>query len=333
MTSDIINALGEWTEAQYGRTGLTLHPLAGDASFRRYFRMLEDGRPLSCLAVYAPNATENNPATVAVAAGLRRLQLRVPDIKAYDLERGFLLVEDFGNDLLFRCAEREKATVLYRQALKPLLQFYKTVEFPEWSMGSFNEQLLLQELHWFEHWFLNIHCGVSLTSEEQQKLHDVFHQLQWKAQEQPQVLIHRDYHSRNLMCLPEGDVGILDWQDAMWGPITYDAVSLLRDCYKQWPVEWVRDRLREHYDELIAQHLIQNTWEEYEEWFDWMGIQRHLKAIFIFARKYHRDGVDAYLPDIQVGLSYLQHVLPRYHTLHFLKDCLERHGLFSEVTA
>ncbi|MDH5376823.1 MAG: phosphotransferase, partial [Gammaproteobacteria bacterium] len=190
----------------------------------------------------------------------------------------------------------------------------------ELVLPEYDHALLWREMMLFEDWFLGKHLGQSLSEKETQQLHTVFEFLAQSALSQTQVWVHRDYHSRNLMAVNADNPGVLDFQDAVNGPITYDLVSLLRDCYVAWPLERVEAWVAKYYDLLISQDELKiPEYDIFLRWFDLMGVQRHLKAIGIFSRLNYRDGKPGYLADIPRTLNYVQWVCEKYPELSFLK--------------
>ena len=316
--------LQQWVEQTLGIAGCTLIPLAADASFRRYFRLVHQGKSL--LALDSPPELEDNHALVQRTALLQRQQLSVPDIYAQDLQQGFLLLQDFGDDLYFSQLNGDNADALYRRAIDDLLILAQTTPDTASDLPCFDSDELGQELQHFKQWYLQTHGGLSLTAADEQRLQAVFTLLIDNALVQPQVCVHRDYHSRNLLVLPQQGVGIIDFQDALWGPLTYDLVSLIRDCYVTWPTDKVNAWLNYFYQQLVAKNYLDTsiTRQTLQRWFDLMGVHRHLKAIFIFARKYHRDNNPHYLNDIPRALGYIHQVLPHYPELAPLEAYLQR---------
>jgi aminoglycoside/choline kinase family phosphotransferase len=238
---------------------------------------------------------------VAISQALRAQGLLTPNIIAQDIAQGFLLLTDFGDGLLLHQLKIANAQLLYTQALNALAILKECSDVPEWEIKSFSADLMYQELKLFQEWFLQNYLGLVLSSKTEKMLEDFFEFLANSAASQPQVFIHRDYHSANLMLLPDNKIGILDFQDACIGPVTYDLVSLLRDCYIAWPEKLVTKLALQYKDQLD----LQVGDREFMRWFDLMGLQRHLKALFIFARKYKRDNNANYLQHIPRTLNYI----------------------------
>ncbi len=295
--------LRSWLEDSAGLVKYSLELASGDASFRRYFRVtLPDGA--TRIVMDAPPENEDCRPFVDVAGHLVELGLNVPVVYASDLDQGFLLLSDLGNKLYLELLNQGKGERLYADALSALLVIQacgRREGLPEYS-----RELLLQEMGLFREWLLGRHLELSITASEQRMLDEVFELLVDNALQQPQVFVHRDYHSRNLLATPAPNPGILDFQDAVVGPVTYDLVSLLKDCYISWPREQVKEWVFGYYELALQSGVLRSEHEDsFLRWFDLMGVQRHLKAAGIFARLNIRDGKPGYLPDIPRTLGYI----------------------------
>lgn len=283
--------------------------LPGDAGFRRYFRLASEP-PL--LAVYAPPATEPNAVFLKLAAHLRQHGVLAPAVAAVDLARGFFLIEDLGPTLLRQELNDESVEGLYAEALNCLLHIQQCPTAPL-ALPVYNRERLRQEMNLFIDWFAPRLLGYSLTEVELAMLNTWFTRLENSALEQPQVFVHRDYHSRNLIYRNGSPPGVIDFQDAVTGPVTYDLVSLLRDCYIRWPESSVR-RWALCYANIAMQAGVLPLVSEarFLRWFDWMGLQRHIKVLGIFARLSLRDGKHGYLNDLPLVIRYTLDVARRY---------------------
>lgn len=301
-------------------TELRLEPLNGDAGFRRYFRL--NCEP-SLLAVDAPVAHEDSHTFVAFARYLREQSVHTPQVVGTDFVQGFLLVEDFGDKLLRDelLLDDTRACQLYGEALLTLLRLQQCPDTTvpgaddqtSLTLPPYNRQRLRDEMALFHQWFLPQLLGYTLSDEELQMLQSVYERLEASALEQPQVWVHRDYHSRNLIYRDGRSLGVIDFQDAVQGPITYDLVSLLRDCYLRWPPEQVRRWALTYADMARECDLLPEvTPEQFLRWFDWMGLQRHIKVLGIFARLYLRDGKAGYLHDLPLVIRYTLEVAESY---------------------
>ena len=319
----VIDALASSSEVPQG----SLEVVSGDASFRRYFRQSTDAT--TYIAVDAPPDKENSEPFVRIAESWFVQGIHVPQVIKADLEQGFMLLSDMGDQLLLPLLNDASAEGLYHQALDSLIGIQKTrIDLP-----LYDEALLDREMALFTDWYLGEHLGLTLTSQEQHMLRETFEVLRESALGQIQVPVHRDYHSRNIMVCEDDTLGIIDFQDAVLGPITYDVVSLLRDCYVAWPMEQVEQWAQDYFAKAREAGLVGAiSDEQLMLWFDWMGIQRHLKAVGIFARLNHRDGKTGYMNDIPRTLNYIVEVSAKYSTLDEFNQWLERR-LLPELAA
>ena len=309
MNSDLrLTRLHEWIQESLGCKDYSLTPIAGDASFRRYFRFLS-GRQ-NYIAVDAPPDKENNQAFINVTHLLEAEGLPVPHVHYSSLDFGFFLLDDFGDILLLYVLDNENASAIYKQALDALVLMQQT---PATNLPRYDKKLLLLEMELFREWFLTKHLSLTLSRGEHALLDQTFSGLIHNAQAQPQVFVHRDYHSRNLMQIDGAYPGIIDYQDAVCGPVTYDLVSLLRDCYIEWPAmlveAWTLSFKNQITGKIIPGDVDDKT---FLKWFDLMGIQRHLKAIGIFARLNICYNKPKYLQDIPRTLHYIKTIAPKY---------------------
>lgn len=310
-------ALQQWVQAYFDRLAQpcpALFALSGDAGYRRYFR-LNSQPPL--LAVYAPPSTEDSHAFVSIARHWQQHQLQVPRIYAVDYEQGFLLVEDLGQSVYLPLLTAETQHPLYLQALNSLLQL-QTIPPESSGLGLYTAEKLQAEMQLFADWFVEGLLHTPVLPDARRLLDTLFNQLIQSALVQPQRIVHRDFHSRNLIARQNAQgqwlpPGVIDFQDALIGPITYDLVSLLRDCYIHWPRPQVEAWVA-HYQQAAQQAgLMPNTSAEaFLKAFDWMGLQRHLKVLGIFARLSLRDGKHGYLNDLPLVVAYCLQVARRY---------------------
>jgi len=319
MNSDPrLTQLNEWITENLGNIKYTLPAVSGDASFRRYFRLISDDHQF--VAVDSPPEKESNDSFVNITHLLEAEGLPVPHIHYSSLDFGFFLLGDLGDDLLLDILDDNNVDDVYDKALSALAIIQQT---PASSLPLYSEKLLFQEMELFREWFLDKHLSVSLNDYENQILDKTFSHLADNALQQPQVFVHRDFHSRNLMNIKGKYPGIIDYQDAVLGPITYDLVSLLRDCYITWPDEQVTEFALKFYQQATNQQSLNHIDENiFLKWFDLMGIQRHLKAIGIFSRLNIRDNKPNYLQDIPRTLSYIKSVTEKYSDLHELSELL-----------
>ena len=301
-------------------------PLTGDAGFRRYFRITQDNA--SWILVDAPPETENTLGFTEIAAALAENNLHVPEIIAVDLKRGFMLLSDLGDQLYGTALTgADSATIdrLYSDAITALHNIQLSRATPAYPLPMFDREMLIREMNLLPDWLIEKQLGISLTQSDRQLFSDAFEYLVDNALEQPQVFVHRDYHCRNLMVTNTNNPGIIDFQDAVIGPITYDLVSLLKDCYIKWPDQWIEQQALSF---LIEQqqrgNLADCTPEKFITWFDLMGTQRHLKAAGIFARLNQRDHKSSHLNDIPRTLSYIVETGVRYPAIQPLAKWLEQ---------
>lgn len=307
-------ALTTWLDTLPGLSPYTLTPMTGDASFRRYYR-LTSGRD-HFVVMDAPPPTENTRPFVAIAYALQALGLKTPDIFGADLNQGFLLLSDFGDETYLRGLNAANAREWYGSALDALAVLQGCERVQGHVIPVFSAEFMQQEWVWHQDWVLHQWLGLHPTAEEQAGLDAAYHALVQSAVSQPQGFMHRDYHAGNLMHLAPGEVGLLDFQDAFKGPLTYDLASLLRDCYIDWPDAMVKSLAVSYLDRLQGLGLFTAVSEaQFLRWFDWMGVQRHLKAMMTFARKHLRDHQSGYLPFIPRTLNYILTVTAAYPEL------------------
>lgn len=301
----------------------TLTAASSDASFRRYFRWEGDGR--SFVVMDAPPPQENCKPFVDIAFLLAKSGINVPKIYAEDLERGFLLLNDLGNKTYLDVIDGENADALFHDALQALLAFQQLPMVA--PLPSYDVALLRRELELFPEWYVKRELGVEFDAAQQQQWQHVSELLIDSALAQPKVLVHRDYMPRNLM-LSEPNPGVLDFQDAVYGPVTYDVTCLFKDAFLSWPEERVRGWLESYWQQASALDIpVQADFEDFLRASDLMGVQRHLKVIGIFARICHRDGKPRYLVDVPRFFSYIEAVIARRPEL------AELQALFSSLRA
>jgi aminoglycoside/choline kinase family phosphotransferase len=285
----------------------TLTAASSDASFRRYFRWEGAGR--SFVVMDAPPPQENCKPFVDIAFLLAKSGINVPKIYAEDLERGFLLLNDLGNKTYLDVIDGENADALFDDAMKALLAFQQLPMVA--PLPSYDVALLRRELELFPEWYVKRELGVEFNSTQQQQWQQISDLLIDSALAQPKVLVHRDYMPRNLM-LSEPNPGVLDFQDAVYGPVTYDVTCLFKDAFLSWPEERVRGWLENYWQQASALNIpVHPDFEDFLRASDLMGVQRHLKVIGIFARICHRDGKPRYLADVPRFFSYIEAVIAR----------------------
>lgn len=320
-----IDQIHDWLTAQLHFPLSRLEPASFDASFRRYFRAWRsDG--LTRVVMDAPPEKEDTGPFLKVAELLGRCGVHVPRIEAVDRQRGFVLLEDLGTVLyLTRLRAGESPDGLYGDALAALRRIQQQGGSAAAELAPYDRAALEREMQLMPEWFCGKHLGVVLDAQDQAVLAATFERLVQAALEQPVVFVHRDYHSRNLLLTARDNPGIIDFQDALAGPITYDLVSLLKDCYIEWPRERVEGWVRSYRAQLAAAGAApgQDS-EQFLYWFDLMGLQRHIKVLGIFARLWWRDGKSGYLADLPRTLRYVTDTAARYSELAPFSAWLER---------
>jgi aminoglycoside/choline kinase family phosphotransferase len=316
----------DWLSAVLPAPPDRIAPASGDASFRRYFRVWYDSQ--TRIVMDAPPDKEDCRPFVAIGSAMHGLGLNVPEVLAADLDQGLLLLTDLGEQQYLAALDEHSVAGLYDDALDTLARLQVGGDPGTALLPPYDSALLHREMELFREWFLGRQLGLNLSEAEQHTLDHSFAALADNALEQPRVWVHRDYHSRNLMVTEAGNPGVLDFQDAVVGAVTYDLVSLLRDCYIAWPRERVEAWALAHRQRLRAAgvHGLEDA-DQFLRWFDLMGVQRHLKATGIFARLNLRDGKPGYLRDIPRTLSYILAVAPRYPELAGLRDLLLAHQI------
>ena len=311
-----------WLQSNLNQ-GFTLTTASADASFRRYFRVHLEGKTL--IAMDAPPPQEDCRPFVKVAQMLVDAGLNAPKVIAQDLQNGFLLLSDLGDDTYLQHLNNETAQMLYLDATNALIKMQLASKAHD--LPPYDEALLTREMQLFPDWYVAKHLGFTMNSEQQGWLQSTFDALNKNILSQGQVTVHRDYHSRNLMVTHENSPGILDFQDAVHGAVSYDLVSLLKDAYIQWDEEQVIDLAVRYWEPAKKAGLpVPQDFSEFYRDFEWMGAQRHIKVLGIFARLSHRDGKDGYLKDLPLVMHYLRKVCERYVELRpmlRLLDALE----------
>jgi aminoglycoside/choline kinase family phosphotransferase len=300
--------------------GWELQPVSGDASFRRYFRVSSKGK--SWIAVDAPPEHENSKAFVEIAETWYKQGVNVPRVISVDLQQGFMFLSDFGDRLYLPALIEGSVESLYQSAVHEL---FKIQQCDVDSLPVYDSVMLQREMSLFAEWFLQKLLDIELSAYEESDVKKAFDSLEQNALVQPSVCVHRDFHSRNLMITSEEAPGVIDFQDAVKGPITYDLASLFRDCYISWPDDAVYSWVERFRVELVEKRLLSSdvTCAEFERWFDLMGMQRHLKAIGIFARLSIRDDKHSYLLDIPRTLNYVAVICAKYPELNAFNALVE----------
>ncbi|MEA3149507.1 MAG: N-acetylmuramate 1-kinase [Gammaproteobacteria bacterium] len=306
-----LEALTRWVVDILGFAQSRIEPASADASFRRYFRVTRGAD--TYIVMDAPPDKENIAPFVGVARTLAGMGLNVPIVLARDELQGFLLLSDLGSrPYLDELTAQRQVDRLYADALRALVTMQTANDAAARKLPPYDRALLLREMALLPEWFLGKHLGLTLSHGERALLDRSFEVLVQAALEQPTAFVHRDYHSRNLLVCEDANPGILDFQDAVYGPVTYDAVSLLKDCYIAWPPERVHAWVLGYRRQLAAAGFALPGEAPFVRWFDLMGLQRHIKVLGIFARLFYRDGKAAYLKDLPRVLDYTRAAAQAY---------------------
>ncbi|MGA7595489.1 MAG: phosphotransferase [Gallionella sp.] len=338
--------LSVWLHSLFPGEQFTLAPASADASFRRYFRItfqnhqashgrfngieqtdLQDAAQQagSLIVMDAPPQREDCRPFVHISKLFEDAGTHVPHVYAQDLEQGFLLLSDLGNTTYLQAltgAETGVAKWLYGDATNALIDIQLASRDHE--LPPYDEALLMREMRLFPDWYIARHLNAALSEEQKSRMETVFARIIENILAQPRVYVHRDFHSRNLMKLGEKNPGILDFQDAVYGPITYDLVSLFKDAYIRWEEADIIDWLIRYWEKARKAGLpVHDDFSAFYRDYEWMGVQRHLKVLGIFARLYHRDGKDGYLKDLPLVMSYLRAACARYIDLKPLLNLLD----------
>jgi aminoglycoside/choline kinase family phosphotransferase len=317
-----------WVTRELRLSPQRIEPASADASFRRYFRIYTATR--SVIVMDAPPGREDVRPYLNVSAMLESTGVHVPRVYEFDIERGLLLLEDLGvTSYLSALKAGGDADHLYGDALAALADIQVRGRDAALTLKPYDRAALVREMALMPEWFLIRHLRLEPSREQAQIITEAFEFLVTECLAQPPVFVHRDYHSRNLMVLRRENPGIIDFQDALRGPVGYDLVSLLKDLYISWPPSRVREWVRV-YRGLMAKRGsraagVNET--EMMRWFDLAGVQRHLKVLGIFARLWHRDGKSGYLDDLPLTLRYLQDTCAHYRELHSLKRLLDEYAV------
>jgi aminoglycoside/choline kinase family phosphotransferase len=325
LTMERQKQIGTWLASLWPDRTFVLAPASADASFRRYFRAtLDDGA--TRIIMDAPPAKEDCRPWLHVQQLFQAAGAHVPEVQAQDLEWGFLLLSDLGETTYLQALDAHNAAPLYADAIAALVDIQLASRAG--VLPDYDRALLRRELELFPRWFLAEHHRMALTGSETQNLDAVFERILEVNLAEPKVFVHRDYHSRNLMRISPpaaGNPGIIDFQDAVYGPISYDIVSLLKDAYIEWEEDLALDWLIRYWELARKKGLpVAADFADFFRDYEWMGVQRHLKVLGIFARLHHRDGKDGYLKDLPLVSRYLRKACERYSELTPLRRLLDR---------
>lgn len=311
--------LEKWIACEFTKIQPQLTTVSGDASFRRYFRFFYQNQ--SYIAVDAPPEHEDNLAFSSIGNLLKQHNILVPDFLATNYEKGFLIISDLGDQLLLPLLNEKNVDSIYEKAMEII---FKLQLIPNESLNhlpNYNRKKLTEELNLFNQWFLKTHLQINITTEEKALILDTFELLIQSAIQQPQKFVHRDFHSRNLM-LVNDKIAVIDFQDAVVGAITYDLVSLLKDCYIVWSEEKVKQWINQFFLKAEKKNLLTCDFKNFYKDFEWMGMQRHIKVLGIFARLNYRDKKPEYLNDLPLTFNYLIKATSRYSEFNNFRQFL-----------
>lgn len=314
-----LEALRAWLAGPLAGADFSLAPASADASFRRYFRVASAAG--TQIAMDAPPEREDCRPFVKVAQLMRDAGVHVPEVRAADIGRGFLLLSDLGDTTYLKALDDANADALFGDAIDALLAWQQASR--PGVLPPYDRELLQREMDLFPEWYVSRHLGVTLSAAQRESLAAITGLLADSALAQPAVYVHRDYMPRNLM-LSAPNPGVLDFQDAVYGPISYDVASLFRDAFISWPEERALDWVVRYWERAKRAGLpVDSDFGAFYRAFEWMGLQRHLKVLGIFARIRYRDGKPAYLEDAPRFLAYVRAVCARYAVLAPLARLLD----------
>lgn len=319
-----------WARSALAAPALVLEPASSDASFRSYWRARHEDT--SWIVMDSPPAQEDPRPWLAIGERLAAAGLHVPAVRAKDLDQGFLLIEDLGNRLYLSELNESNADALYGDAMDALLRMQTRMDWRD--LPPFDRDVLVRGLEVMPEWFLTRHLGHTPSCEEWDVLETSFSAIVRNAMEQPRCFVHRDYHSRNLLVVEHNSPGVIDFQGALGGPVTYDLASLLRDAYVVWPRERVEGWVESYRQRLLSAGVIDETVdaERFLRWFDLTGLHRHVRVLGQFYRLWYRDGKSGYLADVPTVYRYVTSVARRYPELADFAALLERHVAGRDLT-
>lgn len=317
------NALKEWLVNIIPQNDFILTSLTGDASFRRYFRIQYNG--LNQIVMDAPPGKEDLEPFVHIAQTLANAGVTTPAILAMDLQQGFLLLSDFGDELLLAKLKSDTVDAYYKQSINTLFKI-QACSIDDPMLPDFDKEFMLKEMNVCNEWFFNAYLKLDLQDSDILLVKETMERIAAEVSQQPLTFIHRDYHSRNLMIIDndhESELGVIDFQDAMRGPLTYDLVSLLKDCYISWPRNKVLQWVQFFYEHSTAAQA-HYSFAEFVRAFDLCGLQRHIKVLGVFSRLFLRDGKAGYLKDLPLTLNYVLECSEIYEEFHPFFNFLQK---------
>lgn len=320
-----IDAMKHWLEHCLDTDDFQLSVASSDASFRRYFRVLHLQK--SYIVMDAPPEHEPTTPFITIAEFMASHGVPVPVIYAKNQQEGFLLLSDLGSTAYLDKLNSQTADALYKQAIDALITM-QLAQIDNLKLPDYDPAMLTTEMQLFDDWFLQEHLGLRAPA----CLPAMFELLVDNATQQPQCLVHRDYHSRNLMLDDNDQLGVIDFQDAVRGPVSYDLVSLLRDCYIKWPAADLQGWIDYYFDEATDKGILNKVSRgQFQRWFDLMGLQRHIKVLGIFCRLNYRDNKTNYMNDLPMTLNYVRDVSARYPECQAFAQFLSQHAEIAAI--
>jgi aminoglycoside/choline kinase family phosphotransferase len=317
-----LQQLNVWLQENFSSDNFTIIPLTNDASFRRYFRVIHNQQ--NFVAMDAPPDKENSYPFFQLAKWLDSVHCMVPQIYFHDLDQGFLLLNDLGDRLLLSELTSENVNQYYQKAIHIILNLQQQ-PLHDLAIPAFDSAFIQRELNLFRDWFLTQY--LDHPCENDATLQEAFQLMEQAAIALPQTFVHRDFHSRNLMIQPNNDLAVIDFQDAVVGPCTYDLVSLLKDCYISWPLPLVENWVKDFHQQALALKLFDVQWDDFLKGFHAVGLQRHIRILGTFSRLYIRDGKTRYLYDMPLIWNYCltaSGLYPEFKPFHhWLKEKIE----------
>tara|TARA_B100001778_G_C18599866_1_gene636673 strand:+ start:908 stop:1882 length:975 start_codon:yes stop_codon:yes gene_type:complete len=324
MDENLISELADWVKPFFPDKCL-IEKASSDASFRSYYRVSSSDK--TKIIMVAPLEQEPIDTFLDVTQRLFKADINIPKIYKVDQARGLILMSDLGSSKYLDKLTNETLYCLYTDAIDCIYKMQKETDTK--GLREFDKLEQMTEMKLFDKWFLNEHLNIDTSNGLNENLYKSYEDISSIIIKIPKTFVHRDFHSRNLMVTDNSNPGVLDYQDAVIGPITYDIVSLLKDCYITWDAEIINSMLSSFFTKIERHHDV--VYEEFQYWFDITGLQRHLKAIGIFARLNYRDNKSNYLNDIPRTLAYIKDILSKYSELNDMKKVFMEINRFKDI--